>query len=92
MPALAGVGFNPAGVVVFANGAAIFFGFHLGGQRAIAQIVRALNSLLHGATIPSLVRRDAALGHPETAGKKTSMFFCPFDIAQDSALRASAYF
>jgi hypothetical protein len=53
MPALAGVGLNSSGFIVFANGAAILFGFHFGRERAIAQVVRAFNGLLHEVIIPS---------------------------------------
>jgi hypothetical protein len=69
VPAIAGVGLNSSRVIVFANGAAILFGFYFGRERAVAQVVRALNGLLHEATIPSL-----ALGL-EPLAKKRPCFF-----------------
>src|SRR5947209_18043751 len=77
MPALAGVGLYSAGVIIFANGAAILFGFHLGSQRAVAQIVRAFNGLLHGDTIPSrgrAAREPLATTGADRAGGKFATF------------------
>jgi hypothetical protein len=53
MAAVARILLYPRALVVLASRAAILFGFHLCRHRAVAQVVRALNRLLHVVGIPN---------------------------------------
>jgi hypothetical protein len=54
MAAVARLHFDSIFVCVFAGLGAILFGLHFRGNRAIAQIVRAFNRLLHAVRFPAL--------------------------------------